>query len=130
QEAKMFNIRAAIGQPGIIDTRMSRRVASETGASPYLQARRMARMFASSLQKPTPPVIVGQEILEIIESGMEKLRNPVGPDAEGFLQWRASMTDEQWVDWGLPKTKRGIATSKAASASTPVHTPSPINHES
>jgi hypothetical protein len=24
----------------------------------------------------------------------------VGPDAEPFLQWRASMTDEQWVDWG------------------------------
>ena len=25
--------------------------------------------------------------------------NPVGPDAEPFIAWRASMSDEQWVDW-------------------------------
>src|SRR5262245_54737393 len=57
QEAKMFNIRVAIVQPGIIDTGMSRRVASESGPSLYPQARRMAGMFTASLQKPTPPVI-------------------------------------------------------------------------
>jgi hypothetical protein len=28
------------------------------------------------------------------------LRYPVGPDAEGFLGWRASLTDDQWVEWG------------------------------
>ena len=28
-----------------------------------------------------------------------QLRHPVGPDAIPFLRWRASMTDEQWVDW-------------------------------
>jgi hypothetical protein len=28
-----------------------------------------------------------------------KLRHPVGPDAEPFIQWRQSMTDEEWVDW-------------------------------
>jgi NAD(P)-dependent dehydrogenase (short-subunit alcohol dehydrogenase family) len=100
QEAKMFNIRVAIVQPGIIDTGMSRRVASESGPSLYPQARRMAGMFMASLQKPTPPVIVGQKILEIIESDTWKLRYPVGPDAEGFLQWRASMSDEECVDWG------------------------------
>jgi hypothetical protein len=27
------------------------------------------------------------------------LRHPAGPDAEGYLQWRASLSDEQWVDW-------------------------------
>jgi hypothetical protein len=43
--------------------------------------------------------VVGEKIREIIESGTWKLRHPVGPDAEGYLQWRASMTDEQWVDW-------------------------------
>jgi len=43
---------------------------------------------------------VAEKIREIIESGTEKLRHPVGPDAEGFLGWRASMTDEQWVAWG------------------------------
>ena len=42
----------------------------------------------------------GRKIREIIESGTWQLRHPVGPDAEPFLQWRAAMTDEQWVDWG------------------------------
>ena len=39
------------------------------------------------------------QIRDIIESDSPQFRYPVGPDAEPFLAWRASMTDEQWVDW-------------------------------
>ena len=46
------------------------------------------------------PYVVGGKILEIVESDTWKLRHPAGPDAEGFLAWRASMSDEQWVEWG------------------------------
>ncbi len=28
-----------------------------------------------------------------------KLRHPVGPDAVPFLEWRASQSDEDWIDW-------------------------------
>ena len=49
---------------------------------------------------PTPPTAVAEKIREIIESGTQKLRHPVGPDAEGFLGWRASLSDEDWVEWG------------------------------
>jgi hypothetical protein len=45
-------------------------------------------------------MVVGEKILEIIESGTWQLRHPAGLDAVPFLQWRASFTDEQWVDWG------------------------------
>ena len=38
-------------------------------------------------------------ILDVADRGTWKLRHPVGPDAQPFLDWRASMTDEQWVDW-------------------------------
>lgn len=100
QEAKMFNVHVAIVEPAITDTAMAQRVAAEPNPSVYPHARRMAALFATSLQKPTPPVVVAKKILEIIESGTWKLRHPVGPDAEGYLQWRASMTDEQWVDRG------------------------------
>ena len=100
QEAKMFNIRVAIVQPGIIDTAMARRLTDQPDTSPYPHARRMAGLFSASLQTPTSPVEVAQKIREIIESGTWQLRHPVGPDAEPFLQWRAAMTDEQWVDWG------------------------------
>jgi NAD(P)-dependent dehydrogenase (short-subunit alcohol dehydrogenase family) len=100
QEAKMFNIRVAIVQPGIIDTAMARRLGEQPRTSPYPHTRRIAGLFSASLQNPTTPLLVGQKIRDIIESGTWQLRHPIGPDAEPFLQWRASMTDEQWVDWG------------------------------
>jgi len=101
QEAKMFNIRVAIVEPGIIDTDMPRQFSSRTGAatSPYPQTDRITAWFTSSLEKSTPPQVVAEKVREIIESGTWRLRHPVGPDAEGFLQWRGSMTDEQWVEW-------------------------------
>lgn len=100
QEVKMFNIRVAIVQPGIIDTAMARRIGDQPHASPYPHTHRMAGLFTAALHTPTSPLLVGQKIRDIIESGTWQLRHPIGPDAEPFLQWRASMTDEQWVDWG------------------------------
>jgi NAD(P)-dependent dehydrogenase (short-subunit alcohol dehydrogenase family) len=106
QEAKRFNIRVAIVQPGVIDTAMARAIAMAQGVcdlpdtSLYPQMRRMAGLFTASLRNPASPFLVGEKIRDIIESGTWQLRHPVGPDAEPFLQWRASMTDEQWVDWG------------------------------
>jgi NAD(P)-dependent dehydrogenase (short-subunit alcohol dehydrogenase family) len=101
QEAKMFNIRVAIVEPGVIDTDMPRKFTRRTGSesSPYPQTDRLTALFATSLENPTPPTVVGEKIREIIESGTWKLRHPVGPDAEGYLHWRTSMTDEQWIEW-------------------------------
>jgi hypothetical protein len=45
-----------------------------------------------------PSTVVAQKILEVVESGTWQLRHPVGPDAAPFLGWRASMSDEEWVD--------------------------------
>ena len=100
QEVKPFNVRVAIVQPGIIDTAMARRIEDVPTDSAYPQVRRFGGMFEASLEKPTPPRIVAEKIREIIESGTQKLRHPVGPDAEAFLGWRASLNDEEWVEWG------------------------------
>jgi len=100
QETKMFNIRVAIVQPGIIDTAMARGIRDVRSTSLYAHARRFAGLFTASLHNPVSPIVVGEKIREIVESGTWKLRHPVGTDAEPFLQWRASMNDEQWVDWG------------------------------
>jgi NAD(P)-dependent dehydrogenase (short-subunit alcohol dehydrogenase family) len=98
QEGKVFNIRVAIVEPGIIDTGMARNLAKPPAPSPYPQAERMSAMFAASLQeRPTAPPVVAEKILEIIQSGTWKLRHTAGPDADGYLQARASMTDEQWI---------------------------------
>jgi NAD(P)-dependent dehydrogenase (short-subunit alcohol dehydrogenase family) len=100
QETKMFNIRTAIVEPGIIDTVMTQVLSKTVNASHYPQPRRWAGLVGAALEKPVSPFLVGQKILEIIESNTWILRHPVGPDAQPFLQWRSSMTDEQWVDWG------------------------------
>lgn len=100
QEAKMFNIRVAIVQPGIIDTAMAQRIGDLPTASAYPHARRMAGLFAAALRNPASPILVGEKIREVIESNSWQLRYAVGPSAAPFLQWRAAMSDEQWVDWG------------------------------
>jgi NAD(P)-dependent dehydrogenase (short-subunit alcohol dehydrogenase family) len=100
QEVRPYNVRVAIVEPGIIDTAMARRVERAPVETAYPQVHRFGHLFQASLDNPTPPTVVAEKILEIIESGTPKLRHPVGPDAEGFLAWRASLTDEQWVDWG------------------------------
>ena len=60
---------------------------------------RFGGMFRASLENPTSPTLVADKILEVAQSNDWILRHPVGPDAIPFLEWRASMTDEQWVDW-------------------------------
>ncbi len=100
QEVKPFGIRVCVIEPGIIDTDMARHF-SETGdASVYPNQRRMAAMFAAALKQPTPPGVVADTLVDIAHSGSWQFRHPVGPDAAAFLQWRASLSDEAWVEWG------------------------------
>jgi len=99
QEVKSLGIRVAVVQPGIISTDMAHAITNEGAASIYPHARRFADLFAASLKTPTSPELVADTIRDIIESDSPRFRYPVGPDAEPFLAWRASMTDEQWVEW-------------------------------
>jgi NAD(P)-dependent dehydrogenase (short-subunit alcohol dehydrogenase family) len=100
QEAKPFNIRVAIVEPGIVDTPMAQRISSPQGASHYPQQNRMAALYISVLKSPALPSLVADKMLEIASSGTWQLRHPVGPDAVPFLTWRKAMTDEEWVAWG------------------------------
>ncbi len=100
QELKPFNIRVAVVEPGIIDTPMARRIETPNAPSPYPQQHRFAGLFTASLKNPASPSVVGEKMVEIVDSGTWRLRHPVGPDAEPFLAWRNSMNDEEWVDWG------------------------------
>ncbi|QYA24504.1 SDR family oxidoreductase [Gramella sp. MT6] len=100
QEVKPYNIRVGIVKPGIIDTDMARDISSKNYTvtrSPITE--RFSNLFKESLKHPTHASLVADKILEIAESDSWKLRHPVGPDAEPFLQWRASMSDEDWVNW-------------------------------
>ena len=98
QEVKPHNIRVAIVEPGIINTQMANNIGIGED-SIYPQSKRFAGLFNASLKTPTHPSMVAEKILEIADSNSWQLRYPVGPDALPFLQWRASMTDEEYVDW-------------------------------
>jgi len=98
QEVKPFNIRVRIVQPGIIDTDMAHGISVEN-KSIYPSSKRIADLFTASLQNPTSATLVADKILEIADSDTWQLRHPVGPDAEPFMGWRLSMSDEEWVNW-------------------------------
>jgi NAD(P)-dependent dehydrogenase (short-subunit alcohol dehydrogenase family) len=96
-EVKPFNIRVGIVEPGIINTDMARNI-THGGNSIYPQVNRFGGLFTASLKRPTASSLVADKILEIAESDTWVLRHPVGPDAKPFLDWRASIGDEAWID--------------------------------
>jgi len=100
QEMRAFGVRVAIVEPGVIATPIFDKVQPPPADSKYPHGRRIAELLRASRENPVSPYVVGEKIREIVESGTWKLRHPVGPDAEGLLAWRASMSDEQWVEWG------------------------------
>jgi hypothetical protein len=64
----------------------------------YPHERRLHALFAAAFPTATPPSAVGEQIRQIIEGESWQLRYPVGPDAAPFFAWRASMTDEAWIE--------------------------------
>jgi NAD(P)-dependent dehydrogenase (short-subunit alcohol dehydrogenase family) len=102
QEAKPFNIRVAIVEPGIIDTPMSRRAEVPLDGTKYRQVRRYAKLFRAAFESeaPRPPSLVAEAIRGIIESGTWKLRHPVGPGSVPAIEIRKTMSDEEWVERG------------------------------
>jgi NAD(P)-dependent dehydrogenase (short-subunit alcohol dehydrogenase family) len=97
-EVKPFNIRVALIEPGIQDTRM----AHDIGKGPpsiYRQVPRFAGLFRAALANPVSPETTASVVRHLIESGTWQFRHLSGPDAASFVGWRQSMTDEQWVDW-------------------------------
>ena len=113
QEMKAFGVRVAIVEPGIIDTRMARNIETAPQSTIYPQAKRVAALFKASLAAgaATPEIVAGK-IREVIESGTWQLRHAAGPDAQPFLGWRASLSDEQWVDWGALDDNAWVAVVK------------------
>ncbi len=114
QELRAFGVRVAVVQPGIIDTRMARNIQGMGGSEVYPQVRRCAALFAATIAAGAgQPQLVGQKILEIVDSGTLQFRHPVGPDAEPFLGWRESMNDENWVEWSAHSDSNWLKAVKA-----------------
>lgn len=109
QEMKAFGVRVAIVEPGVIATPIFGKVSPDPAGTHYPHKRRLNELFRASLEKPVSPFVVGDKIRDIVDSGTWTLRHPVGPDAAGFLEWRRSLTDEQWVEWGAMSDDEWVA---------------------
>jgi NAD(P)-dependent dehydrogenase (short-subunit alcohol dehydrogenase family) len=99
QEVKPFNIRVCVVEPGIINTDMARDIQHDENNSIYPHSFRFGGLFKASLKNPTEATLVADKIFEVAENETWILRHPVGPDAIPFLEWRKSLTDEEWIDW-------------------------------
>jgi NAD(P)-dependent dehydrogenase (short-subunit alcohol dehydrogenase family) len=109
QEMKAFGVRVAIVEPGIIDTRMARNIEALPPSTSFPHMKRISALFNASLAAgAATPAMVAEKIREVIESGTWQLRHAASPDAQPFLGWRASLTDEQWVDWGALDDKAWV----------------------
>jgi NAD(P)-dependent dehydrogenase (short-subunit alcohol dehydrogenase family) len=98
QETKSFGIKVSIIEPGMIATPVWDKRREVPANTRYRQERRMQALVNALLKQPVTPFVVADKIVEIVQSKTWKLRHTVGPDAEPTLQYRASMTDEQWVE--------------------------------
>jgi NAD(P)-dependent dehydrogenase (short-subunit alcohol dehydrogenase family) len=114
QELRAFGVRVAIVEPGIIETRMARNIEGLKASKVYPQLRRCTALYEGVLAAgAAQPQLVGQKVREIVESGTWQLRHPVGPDAEPFLTWRRSMSDENWVQWSAQSDSDWLKSVKA-----------------
>ncbi len=98
QETKSFGIKVSIVEPGMIATPVWDKRREVPANTRYPQERRIHALVNALLKQPVSPFVVADKIVEIVQSKTWKLRHLVGPDAEPTLQYRASMTDEEWVD--------------------------------
>jgi NAD(P)-dependent dehydrogenase (short-subunit alcohol dehydrogenase family) len=101
QEAKGLGIRVALVEPGIIDTAMATTNLPQYDEDTiYPHGRRIHAFFTDPQKGVASPALVGEMIRYVIESGDQRLRYPVGPDALPFLGWRSAVSDEDWVGIG------------------------------
>lgn len=103
-EVYRFGVRVVNVEPGVIMTNIFENSAEQTRydkTSPYQPTmRRNGKMFAAGFQRAVPPERVSEAILEAIETDDYKLRWPVGPDAQGFMDARGKVSAEDWIRMG------------------------------
>ncbi|MCW3114762.1 MAG: family NAD(P)-dependent oxidoreductase [Segetibacter sp.] len=98
QETKPFNIRIALVEPGVIETPIFRKANAYPENMLYPNLKRFMSLFAASLENHVAPSVVGQVIDDIVTAKTNGFRNPAGPDALPLLSWRATASDEDWVN--------------------------------
>jgi NAD(P)-dependent dehydrogenase (short-subunit alcohol dehydrogenase family) len=107
-EVYRFGVRVVNVEPGVIMTNIFENSAEQTRyekTSPYQPImRRNGKVFAAGFKRAVMPEAVAEAILESITTDEYKLRWPVGPDAEGYMNARNKLASEEWVSMGADLT--------------------------
>jgi NAD(P)-dependent dehydrogenase (short-subunit alcohol dehydrogenase family) len=98
QELVPYNIRVAVVQPAFIETPIFSKVNEIPTNADYPNVKRYFSLFAAALENHESASKVGDAINDIITGKLNTFRVPVGLYAEGFLNFRASMPDETWIN--------------------------------
>lgn len=110
QQVRRFGITVAIIEPGVILTPIFRKGDPDFDpASPYAEdRRRMVKMFEAMVPLASPASDVADTILEAIESEVSLRRYVVGLGGQELVDFRTSMSDEEWANIGLDMTREEL----------------------
>ena len=100
-ELVRFGVRVVNVEPGVVKTHIFQNSAAQSHfdkASPYAPTmRRIGKIFAAGLQKPSEAEAVAETILEAITAPEARLRWPVGADAVAFHAATPRPTSDEWI---------------------------------
>lgn len=98
QEVLPFNIKVVIIQPSFIVTPIFSKAREIPADTNYPNIKRYCSLFAAALETQEAPEKVADVINDIVSGNAGSFRRPVGITADGFLKFRASMPDDDWVN--------------------------------
>lgn len=92
-----FGIRVAVVEPGVVDTPMQQKCKPKIKETHYANRERAVAFFAAATDHHVPPEVVAEVVSNIVNGSSTKFRNPAGPDSQPFLEFRSSVSDEDWI---------------------------------
>lgn len=92
-----FGIRVAVVEPGVVDTPMQQKCKPKIKETHYANLERAVAFFAAATDHHVPPEVVAEVVSNIVNGSSTKFRNPAGPDSQPFLEFRSSVSDEDWI---------------------------------
>jgi NAD(P)-dependent dehydrogenase (short-subunit alcohol dehydrogenase family) len=128
-EAKPFNIRVAIIEPGVILTPIwNKAEGAMPEENPYQQAMgRLWRLFGAQLEGGTKADVVARCIYDAVQEGASKLRYPVGADAEVIAAARDRMCAAEWAALLMEQDEQTFVAKAEAAFGVDLYNPPSLN---
>jgi NAD(P)-dependent dehydrogenase (short-subunit alcohol dehydrogenase family) len=98
QELVPYNIQITLVQPAFIETSIFSKINEIPSRTHYPNVKRYLSLFAAALENHESASKVADVIDDILSGRQSDFRILVGLYAEGFLKYRESMRDEDWIN--------------------------------